>query len=86
MHDPGYSGTTTAEWSAPRESDFGTDDPGGDRRHARALGLGLFLNDFLDLQPRTVDPERDLDEGTNEGLKDRLEDPASEEFGHDLGV
>jgi hypothetical protein len=28
MHDPEYSGTTTAEWSAPREKDFGTDDPG----------------------------------------------------------
>lgn len=26
IHAISYSGTTTADWSAPRESDFGTDD------------------------------------------------------------
>jgi hypothetical protein len=101
MHDPEYSGTTTAEWSAPRERGFETNDLGEITDAFVLSASGFPPRNFTDLQlpivdfdwnlnlnalgtAHGVDSIDDLDEGTAEDVRARLEALASEEFDHDL--
>ncbi|PSQ22194.1 hypothetical protein BRD01_10080 [Halobacteriales archaeon QS_8_65_32] len=95
-------GTTTAEWSAPRERGFETDDLGEITDAFVLSASGFPPGNFTDLQfpivdfdwnlnpnalgtAHGVDSIDDLDEGTAEDVRARLEALASEEFDHDLG-
>lgn len=62
LHDPDYSGTTTADWDAPDEEDFDTDDLGEIADHFLPSGSGFPPDRFTDLQLPVVDPDGDLNE------------------------
>ncbi|WP_254542767.1 hypothetical protein [Halomarina pelagica] len=62
VHEPDYSGTTTEEWSAPREGDFDTDDLSAIDDHFVLSASGFPPDDFTDLKLPVVDPDGDLNE------------------------
>jgi hypothetical protein len=61
-HEPDYSGTTTAEWDAPRESDFETDDLSEIADHFVLSASGFPPVAFSDLKLPVVDPDGNLNE------------------------
>ncbi|MFC7156119.1 hypothetical protein ACFQPA_11740 [Halomarina halobia] len=62
VHEPDYSGTTTEEWSAPREEDFDTDDLSEIDGHFLLSASGFPPEAFTDLKLPVVDPDGDLNE------------------------
>ncbi|WP_276271582.1 hypothetical protein [Haloarcula litorea] len=62
VHEPDYSGTTTAEWDAPRLSDFDTDDLGEVDDHFVLSSSGFPPDAFSDLHLPVVDPDGTLNE------------------------
>jgi hypothetical protein len=59
-HDPEYSGTTTADWSAPQKNEFGTDDLSEIADAFVLSASGFPPAKFTDLQVPVVDPDGDL--------------------------
>lgn len=59
-HDPDYSGTTTEDWSAPQENDFGTDDLEEIADHFLLSSSGFPPENFSDLKLPVVDPDGEL--------------------------
>ncbi|MFC6725617.1 hypothetical protein ACFQE1_14830 [Halobium palmae] len=60
-HDPGYSGTTTDDWDAPRENDFDTDDLAEIADHFLLPASGFPPEAFEDLKLPVADADGDLD-------------------------
>lgn len=60
LHSISYDGTTTDEWSAPRESDFDTDDLATIDDHYLLSSSGFPPDRFADLNIPVVDPSGDL--------------------------
>ncbi|MBV0922738.1 hypothetical protein KTS45_00855 [Halomicroarcula limicola] len=59
-HSVSYSGTTEADWSAPSESDFETDDLSTVDDHYLLSSSGFPPEEFSDLQIPVVDPDGSL--------------------------
>ena len=62
VHEPDYSGTTTAEWSAPDEEDFDTDDLSEIDDHFVLSASGFPPEKFTDLKLPVVEPGGALNE------------------------
>ncbi|UPM44650.1 hypothetical protein [Halocatena salina] len=62
MHDPDYSGTTTADWNSPQQKDFDTDDLSEIGGHFVLSSSGFPPDEFTDLKLPVVDPNDDLNE------------------------
>lgn len=60
VHDVSYDGTTTEEWSAPREHDFDTDDLSTIADHFLLSASGFPPENFGDLKLPVVAPGGDL--------------------------
>ncbi|WP_227353339.1 hypothetical protein [Haladaptatus salinisoli] len=60
FHRPEYSGTTTGEWSSPRENDFDTDDLSTIADHFLLSSSGFPPDDFTDLKLPVVNPDGEL--------------------------
>ena len=61
VHEPNYSGTTEADWDAPREKDFDTDDLAAISSHFLLSSSGFQNPDaFDDLALPVVDPDGNL--------------------------
>lgn len=60
IHQPDYSGTTTEDWSAPRENDFDTDDFSEISDHFVLSSSGFPPEEFTDLKLPVVDPDGSL--------------------------
>ena len=64
VQEPDYSDTTTAEWDAPRENDFDTDDLAEIADHFVLSASGFPPENFTDLKLPVVDPDGDLNENS----------------------
>lgn len=62
VHEPDYAGTTTEEWDAPQQNDFGTDDLGEIADHFVLSASGFPPDAFTDLKIPVVDPDGNLNE------------------------
>lgn len=62
LHEPEYSGTTTADWDAPEKADFDTDDLGEIADHFLLSASGFPPDRFTDLKLPVVEPGGDLNE------------------------
>ncbi|WP_267640524.1 hypothetical protein [Haloarchaeobius amylolyticus] len=60
LHGVSYAGTTTADWDAPRQHDFDTDDLSTIDDHFLLSATGFPPEDFGDLQLPVVGPDGDL--------------------------
>lgn len=62
MHEPEYSGTSTAEWESPQMEDFDTDDLSEIGGHFVLSASGFPPENFTDLKVPVVEPGGDLNE------------------------
>ncbi|MFC7044155.1 hypothetical protein ACFQH6_00905 [Halobacteriaceae archaeon GCM10025711] len=60
VHEPEFSGTTEADWSAPDEEDFDTGDLGDIDDHFVLSSSGFPPENYTDLKLPVVDPDGNL--------------------------
>lgn len=69
LHDPDFSGTTTAEWDEPQLEDFETDDLGEVAAHFLLSASGFPPENFTDLKLPVVDPDGNLNKNALQTAK-----------------